>query len=236
MTVLFLLKSCLFLLIFLVFICFFYSISKLHLSLAFKNIRPFFWLLGLTLFLHAFYTDGKILFQIPKIHLRVTEEGLFQGFFYALRIADLMVLAAWFTLITSPMAFADSIEKFMSPLKRIGVPAHEIAMMMSISLRFIPILLEETARIQNAQISRGASIKGNPVHKIRNVVPVLVPLFVSSFYRANELALAMDARCYRGGQSRSSYLVLKMNWMDRGIMGLMIISGLVFVLLEHQYR
>ena len=120
-------------------------------------------------------------------------------------MVNLILLASLLTLTTSPMSLTDGLEKLLQPLERIQIPAHEIAMVMSISMRFIPILLDETERIRKAQISRGANFEGNLFKKIQSLVPILIPLFLSAFRKANELALAMDARCYRGGTGRTSY-------------------------------
>jgi energy-coupling factor transport system permease protein len=132
------------------------------------------------------------------------------------------------------MSFADSTEKLLSPLRRIGFPAHETAMTLSISLRFIPILVDESIRIQKSQASRGAEWSGGSVQRIRNLLPLLVPLFVSGFHRANDLALAMDARCYRGGYDRTSYTDLRMRWSDWVSIGLTCVLGTVLVLLDRQ--
>jgi energy-coupling factor transport system permease protein len=168
----------------------------------------------LTLFLHALLTKGKILLTIPLTQFTVTEEGLYLGFYYTFRIAVLIILASLLTLTTSPMSLTDALERFMLPFRRIGVPAHEIAMMLSISLRFVPILIAETERIRNAQLSRGACFEGNLIQKIRGIIPMIIPLFLSAFRRANDLAFAMDARCYQGGEGRSHYYRLQFKRND----------------------
>ncbi len=230
--VLFFLRSPLFLILFFFGVCILYRFSKLQPTLALRNLRPFLWLFVLTVFLHAFFSEGIPLWRIPGTHITVYKEGLSRGMFYSMRMANLMILAGWYTLTVSPMSFADSLEKMLSPFRRIGVPAHEIAMMMSISLRFIPILVEETERIHNAQMSRGVRFSGNPVEKIRNTIPILIPLFVSSFHRANDLAFAMDSRCYRGGENRTTYLILRMKASDWWSIGLSLGVGSVFVSME----
>ncbi|MBN1780679.1 energy-coupling factor transporter transmembrane protein EcfT [bacterium] len=188
--------------------------AGLSLRLAWHNIASFFWLLLITFCLHAFITSGRVLVQIPLIRLTLTQEGVTTGLFYVLRIVLLILIANLLTLTTSPMAFTDGLERLLGPLKKIGIPAHEIAMIISISLRFIPILLEEVERIRRAQISRGARFSGHIIQRIRSVVPIIVPLFVSTFRRANDLALAMDSRCYRGGEFRTSYQSLKFGLWD----------------------
>ncbi len=196
----------------------FFIVSGLNPKLGLKNLRPFLWLFLLTFILNAMFTRGKILWKIPFLNVYITEEGIFQGVFYTLRIAILVVLANLLTLTTSPMSLTDGIERFLSPFKRIGIRSHEIAMMLSISLRFIPILIEEADRIRKAQISRGGSFEGNILKKIKSIVSLIVPLFLSTFRRANDLALAMDARCYRGGVGRTSYNILRFTWTDGAVL------------------
>lgn len=191
-----------------------YRASALSPLLAFRNIRSFFWLFAFTFLIHLFFTQGRILYRLPWIRWEITEPGLRLGAFYTLRIALLIILANLLTLTTSPMEFTDGIERLLNPLKRFRFPAHEIAMMISIALRFIPILMEEIDRIQKAQISRGARFDGHLIRRIRGIIPIVVPLFVSTFRRANDLALAMDARCYRGGDNRTVFQILKMGRMD----------------------
>jgi energy-coupling factor transport system permease protein len=232
MIVLFLVKTLPGLASLLLFTLLLYRIGKLDPVLALKSIRPFLWLFGLTLILHAFWTPGGQAWRVPGTGVLVSKTGLRQGFFYALRMADLMALAGLFTLTTSPMSFADALERLLSPFRRVGLPVHELAMMMSISIRFIPILIEETERIRQAQLSRGADFGGNLVRRIRGIVPVFVPLLVSSFHRANDLALAMDSRCYHGGSGRTCYHVLKMRASDWSAIILMSCAGALGILTE----
>lgn len=199
---------------FFIIIVLFFFLSKLSLTLSIKNLRPFLWLFVLTLFFHTVFTEGKILWKIPFVGLRITEEGIVRGLFYTLRIGILTVLASLLTLTTSPMSLADGFERFLSPFKRIGIPSQEIAMMLSISLRFIPILIEEAERIRKAQLSRGSQITGNIINRIRGIIPLIVPLFLSTFRRANDLALAMDSRCYGRTKERTSYYVLQFHRAD----------------------
>jgi energy-coupling factor transport system permease protein len=191
-----------------------FSLSRLTFRLALKNLKPFLWLFILTFVLHGFFSEGKIIWRVPYIKATITDEGILTGLFYTFRIAILIILANLLTLTTSPMSLTDAIGRFLSPWKRLGLPAHEIALMISISLRFIPILLDETERIKRAQISRGIHFNGNIIHKLRCVIPIIIPLFLSAFRRANDLALAMDARCYHGDQGRTSYYCLKFQLSD----------------------
>jgi len=205
-----------------------YQAARLNTGLAFRNIRPFLWILILTVIIHALFTEGHILIRLP-LSLAVTTEGIHAGLFYSFRIVVLILSAALITLTTSPMALTDAIERFLKPLTRLGLPAHEIAMMMSISMRFIPTLMEETDRIRKAQISRGSRINGSPVQRIKGLIPLIIPLFVSTFRRANDLALAMEARCYRGGENRTSYQALRFRWVDGAALGVVAVSGIMIL-------
>lgn len=197
-----------------IFAAFLYRISRLDVRLALRNLKPFVFLFTLTLLLHGFFTKGQTLFHVPLIGISLSQEGLYQGFFYCIRIALLVAFASLLTLSTSPMSIADAIERFLKPFRRLGVPAHEIALMMTISIRFIPILIDEAERIKKAQVSRGARFHGNPVQRIHSLIPLIIPLFLSSFRRANDLALAMDARCYRGSEGRTNYHELRFHRVD----------------------
>jgi energy-coupling factor transport system permease protein len=223
------LRQSLFLCLFGIFGLFLYRLSSLRTSIALKNIRPFLWLFLLTFVLHAFFTEGRVLFRLPVASLPVTADGLTNGLFYTLRIIVLLVFANAMTLTTSPMELTDSIERFMRPFRRIGVPAHEIALMVSIAIRFIPIFIEETDRIQKAQASRGCRTDGPVWIRIRGVFPVLVPLFLSSFRKAGDLAFAMDARCYRGGEGRTSLHELRFSRPDGIAFAAAAIAGLGFI-------
>ena len=152
---------------------------------------------------NLFMTQGEhVLLRVG--FLRVTMEGVLLAAKMCVRLVLLIIGSSVLTLTTTPIQLTDAIEYILKPFKRIGVPAHEIAMMMSIALRFIPILLEETDKIMKAQIARGADFEnGNLIQKVKNMVPLLVPLFISAFRRANDLAMAMEARCYHGGDQRT---------------------------------
>jgi energy-coupling factor transport system permease protein len=207
-----------------------YPLSRFSLKLATGSIRPFLGLLFLTVGLHGFFTEGRILFVLPVLNVNCTLEGLVNGFFYGFRIVILVMMANLLTLTTSPMSLTDGIEKMLKPFRRFGLPAHEIAMMMSISMRFIPILLEESERIQRAQMSRGARFEGGLIRKLKSLIPIMIPLFISAFRKANDLALAMDARCYRGGDNRTSFQVLRFSRAD-GCAGVLVIFLCTAILL-----
>ncbi len=178
-------------------------LSKVPFHFMVKGLKAIFFILLITMFFNLFLTPGDVvLVQIWK--LKITDKGLHTAIFMAIRLIYLILGSSVMTLTTTPNDLTDGLEKLLSPLKKLHVPVHEVAMMMSIALRFIPILLEETDKIMKAQIARGADFEhGNLVQKAKNLVPLLVPLFISAFRRANDLAMAMEARCYRGGAGRT---------------------------------
>jgi energy-coupling factor transport system permease protein len=169
----------------------------------------------ITAVLNILMTEGK---NPPLYHWRfitVYKEGLILAAFMILRLVFLIIGTSLLTLTTSPIELTDGIEKLLNPLKGIGVPAHELAMMMTIALRFIPTLMDETDKIMKAQMARGADFEsGNIIRRARNLIPILVPLFISSFRRADELAMAMEARCYKGGEGRTRMKQLKLTNRD----------------------
>lgn len=171
---------------------------------------------------NLFLTPGEVVVSFWK--LKITKEGIKLALLMAARLCFLIIGSSIMTLTTTPNQLTDALEKLLGPLKKIHVPVHEIAMMMSIALRFIPILLEETDKIMKAQIARGADFEsGNLITKAKNLVPLLVPLFISAFRRANDLAMAMEARCYRGGEGRTKMKPLhyeKRDYLAYGILTL----------------
>ncbi|MFQ5824847.1 MAG: energy-coupling factor transporter transmembrane component T family protein [bacterium] len=196
--------------------------AKLPVKIISKNLKPFFWLFLITFIIHLLTTKGKTIFGVPFLDLKITEQGLINGATYSIRLAFLIIFAALLTLTTAPIELTDSLERLFSPLKRFNIPVHEFTLMMSLSLRFIPILIQEAERIKNAQLSRGASLEGSLLQRVKNIIPMILPLFISAFRRAEELAVAMEARHYISGEGRTSYrqLVFK-----RGDFGLLIFSG-----------
>lgn len=177
-------------------------LAKLPWKMLFKSIKPLWVIIILTLGIHIFTGQGEPLWQWKM--LTVTKEGIILGVKMSLRLILLLLISSLLTFTTSPIVLTDGIESLLNPFKRIGVPAHELAMMMTIALRFIPTLLEETDRIMKAQSARGADFSsGNIMQRAKNMLPILIPLFISSFRRADELAMAMEARCYRGGEGRT---------------------------------
>ena len=178
------------------------AMSGVPASLIWKAIKPLWIILVFTMGIHVLTTPGNELFTWKFIH--ISEEGIRNGLIMTLRLVFLIAFSSLLTYTTSPIVLTDGIEALLMPFKRFGVPAHELAMMMTIALRFIPTLLEETDRIMKAQMSRGADFSsGNMVKRAKSLLPILIPLFISSFRRADELALAMEARCYHGGEGRT---------------------------------
>lgn len=189
-------------------------LAKLPVTLVLKNLRPFLWLFGITFSLHLFFTGGSSLRPFPLYGINITHEGLAGGAFFTCRIAVLIGAAALFTLTTSPTELTDGCERMLNPLRRFKFPAHEMAMIMTISLRFIPTLVEEADRLRKAQRVRGIHFLGGPIKRAKSLVPLFVPLILSAFRRADELAAAMDARCYRGGKGRTHFRELKLSRRD----------------------
>lgn len=191
------------------------AVARLPLRLVARSMRPILFLLVLTVIMHSFVSerDGATLLQLGS--LRLTVEGLSLGVEMGWRIGLLIMMSTLLTLTTSPLQLTDGIEQMLRRFKRVGLPVHELAMMMTIALRFIPTLLEETERIMKAQMARGADWQTGPLQRrLRAMVPVLVPLFVSVFRRADELATAMEARCYRGGEGRTRLKALEPTYRD----------------------
>ena len=188
--------------------------ANLPLKLVLKGIKPLRIILIFTFLLNLFFTAGEtVLLQVWKI--RVTQEGLLLAIRFSMRLVFLVTGASLLTLTTQPVVLTDGLERLMSPLAKLGFPAHELAMMMSIALRFIPTLLEEADKIMKAQMARGADFEsGKLLQRARAMVPLLVPLFVSAFRRAGDLAMAMEARCYHGGEGRTRLRVLKITHKD----------------------
>lgn len=177
-------------------------LSKVPFRFMVKGMKTIVMLMMITVVFNLFLTPGTPLFTIWK--LTITQEGLKMAISMAIRLTLLIIGSSVMTLTTTPNNLTDGMEKMMGPLKVFKVPVHEVAMMMSIALRFIPILLEETDKIMKAQIARGADFEsGNIFKRAKAMVPLLVPLFISAFRRANDLAMAMEARCYRGGEGRT---------------------------------
>jgi len=178
------------------------KLSGVPLKFMLKGLKPIFMIMLFTFVLNIFMTSGEVLVALGP--LKITIEGIYNAFFMVARLALLIIGSSLMTLTTKPINLTDGIERLLSPLQKIGVPAHELAMMMSIALRFIPTLLDETDKIMKAQMARGADFEsGNLFQRAKSLIPLLVPLFISAFRIAVDLAMAMEARCYRGGENRT---------------------------------
>ncbi|HHT01313.1 MAG TPA: energy-coupling factor transporter transmembrane protein EcfT [Firmicutes bacterium] len=189
------------------------KVSGVPLSYLFRGLRPILIILAFTFVLNALMIPGAELARIGP--LSISQPGVLMGLLLAIRLILLVAIASLLSLTTTPIDLTDGLEQILSPFRRLGVPAHELAMMMSIALRFVPTLLEEAEKIIKAQMARGADFEsGNVIQRARAMVPVLVPLFVGAFRRADELALAMEARCYRGGYQRTRLKQLRFGTHD----------------------
>ncbi|MEA3424392.1 MAG: energy-coupling factor transporter transmembrane component T [Bacillota bacterium] len=196
------------------------KISRVPFKYILKGLKPIMLILIFAFVINIFLTKGEVIFSFW--FLDITKEGLHQAFFMMMRLIFLITGTSLLTLTTSPIMLTDGLENLLNPFKRIGLPAHELAMMMTIALRFIPTLLKETDKIMKAQMARGADFEsGNIIKRAKSLIPLLVPLFISAFRRADELAMAMEARCYRGGENRTRLKILAYTRKD--------LIGLIFV-------
>ena len=204
------------------------AVSKIRPKTILRGMKPILFIIILTAVLNIFYTPGDPIWQWK--FLKITVEGLWAAFFMVLRISFLIICTFMLTYTTSPIMLTDGLEKLLGPLKKLRVPIHELSMMMSIALRFIPTLIEETDKIMSAQKARGADFDtGNLFQKAKALVPLLVPLFISAFRRADELATAMECRCYHGGEGRTRLRQLRFQGSD--IATLILGAALVAVVL-----
>ncbi|HWO78626.1 MAG TPA: energy-coupling factor transporter transmembrane protein EcfT [Bacillus sp. (in: firmicutes)] len=203
-------------------------ISNVPYKFLLNGLKPILIIILFTFLLHLFFTkEGDLVVEWGWI--KIYEEGIRQGIFISLRFIYLILITSLLTLTTSPITLTDGLESLLNPLKKVKMPVHELALMMSISLRFIPTLMEETEKIMKAQTARGVEFSSGPIkERVKAIVPLLIPLFVSSFKRAEELALAMEARGYKGGEGRTKYRELK--WETRDHVLMMIFAGLTAIL------
>ena len=199
----------------LVFLVAMYGVAKIPFKLITKSLKPILPIILFTAVLNLFFVSGE---GEPLVHfwvLNIYAEGLRYAILMAVRVMALIAGTSLLTYTTSPIVLTDAIEQLLKPLGRLHFPVHELAMMMSIALRFIPTLIEETDKIMNAQKARGAMLdNGSMMERVKALVPVLIPLFISAFRRADELAMAMECRCYRGGDGRTRLKVLRCTWQD----------------------
>ncbi len=199
-----------------------FILSKIPFKLMAKSIKPILPIIIFTTVLNIFFLDGVTLFKLGFI--KITYEGLETSVFMIIRIVALIIGTSLLTYTTSPITLTDAIERIMSPLSKLHMPVHELAMMMTIALRFIPTLIEETDKIMSAQKARGADMEsGSLLQRAKALTPILIPLFVSAFRRAEELALAMECRCYHGGDGRTRLKELKSGAADYTALGMAVI-------------
>lgn len=188
-------------------------ISKIPMKMIAKSLKPLMFFVIFTAIINLFMTSGEIIFSFWLF--KITKEGVVLTVKMALRLILLVAGTSLLTYTTSPIVLTDGIERLLSPLSKIGVPSHEIAMMMSIALRFIPTIIDETDKIIKAQSARGSDFEsGNLIRRAKALIPILVPLFISAFRRADDLAVAMECRCYHGGKNRTKLKSLKMTGLD----------------------
>lgn len=204
------------------------QLSKVPIGFIIRGLKAIVVILLFTSFFNLFLTQGNPIFKLG--FLTITDRGVNSAIFFSIRLILLILGSSLMTFTTTPNQLTDGLEKVMGPLKRIKVPVHEISMMMSIALRFIPILLEETDKIMKAQMARGADFEsGGIIKRSKSMIPLLVPLFVSAFRRANDLAMAMEARCYRGGDGRTKMKPLTYSGKD--YVGYLILIGYLGIII-----
>ncbi|WP_210367475.1 energy-coupling factor transporter transmembrane protein EcfT [Bacillus sp. REN3] len=208
------------------------GLSRVPLRFLYGGLKPILLLVLFTFLLHIFMTrEGELVFEWGW--LKIYEEGIRQGIFISLRFFLLILITSLLTLTTTPIEITDGMETLLNPLKKLRFPVHELALMMSISLRFIPTLMQETDKIMKAQTARGVEYSSGPIkERIKAIVPLLIPLFISSFKRAEELAVAMEARGYKGGEGRTKYRQLKWGAADTGMILLLLAVTILLVLLR----
>ena len=211
------------------FLGFAYGVSKIPIKMIAKSIKPILPIIIFTGVLNLLFIDGEnVLFAAGPIH--ITVQGIYTSLKMALRLVLRIAGTSLMTYTTSPISLTDAIEQLLSPLKKVHFPAHELAMMMSIALRFIPTLVEETDKIMSAQKARGADMEsGGLIQRAKALIPIMIPLFISAFRRAEELALAMECRCYRGGEGRTRMKQLRYTGVDFAALG--VVTGLLLVII-----
>ncbi len=204
------------------------SLSKVPFGYMLKGLRPVMLIIVFSAVINLLFTEGTPVIDIGWV--QITWEGVLMAVKMSSRLALLILGSSLLTFTTTPISLTDGVERLLQPFKRLGLPAHELAMMMTIALRFIPTLLEETDKIMKAQMARGARLdSGNLIERSRNLVPILVPLFVGAFRRADELAMAMEARCYRGGENRTRLKTLEFTRRDLWAIVFILISTLIIL-------
>ena len=211
----------------------FYALSKLPWKLVIKCFKPIMPIIIFTAVLNVFFVEGEPIFEWKFIS--ISEKGVLTAVLMCIRIICLIAGSSLLTYTTTPIALTDGLERLMKPLQKIKVPVHELSMMMTIALRFIPTLIDETQKIMAAQKARGADLEsGNVIEKAKALIPILIPLFVSAFRRADELALAMECRCYHGGEGRTRMKQLKLSGKDFGA-ALFVALGFAAIILMNMF-
>jgi len=208
------------------------AIANIPMRYLYKSLKPLRWLLVIMFVINILFTAGETVLLEFWI-IRITKEAIERAVFILIRLALLVTGTSMMTLTTSPLSLTDGLERLLSPLKKVKFPAHELAMMMTIALRFIPTLLEEADKISKAQLARGADFEsGNIFKRAKNMIPLLVPLFVSAFRRADELAMAMESRCYHGDEGRTRMKVLRFAKAD--LVAAVVVLGLIALIVVVQ--
>lgn len=230
----FICKNIISLLLVIVFAAVLVLISKIPFKTVMKSIKPLAIIILLTSVLNLFYGKGDVLVELGR--LKITLDGIETAVFMAVRIITLVVVSSLLTYTTSPTELTDALERLLKPLTYMKIDVHSLAMTMTIALRFIPTLVEEIEKIMAAQKSRGADMEsGNLIHRAKALIPVLIPLFISSFRRASELAYAMECRCYRGGEGRTKMKIMKLSARDFIALAMIIIFMAVIILFNHLF-
>ncbi|MCC3358913.1 energy-coupling factor transporter transmembrane component T family protein [Bacillus sp. REN16] len=207
-------------------------LTKVPIRYILSGLKPILWVILFTFILHIFLTkEGDLLVDLGW--LKIYEGGVTQGIFISLRLLYLIIMTTILTLTSTPIEITDGMESLLAPFKKIGLPTHELALMMSISLRFIPTLMQETEKIMKAQAARGVEFTSGPIKdRMKAIVPLLIPLFISSFKRAEELAIAMEARGYRGGEGRTKMRLLQWRGLDTLMLVLLLVTAAILFLLR----
>lgn len=211
------------------------GLSKIPLRFFIEGVKPIVGLILFTVALQVFFTPGGTVYFEYGI-FKLTSFGLLNAFFIFIRFTMIILMSTLLTVTTDPLSIADAIESLLMPLKKVHFPVHELALMLSIAFRFVPTLMDEAQKIMNAQKARGVDFEeGNLVQRIKAIVPILIPLFVSSFNRAEDLAYAMEARGYRGSEGRSKYRILRYQAIDYMTFGIVILTGVLIVTLNYYF-
>lgn len=207
--------------------------SGVSLKVVFRGLKPLLFIIVFTAFFNILYGGGEPLFPNIAWLSWIKTDGVRNALFMIIRIVLLILGTSYLTYTTSPVMLTDAMERVMRPLKVFRFPVHELAMMMTIALRFIPTLIDETDKIINAQKARGADFEtGNIVRRAKALIPILIPLLISAFRRAEELADAMECRCYQGGEGRTRYKVYSFSWRDWVALGIMLLAMAAVILMQ----